>query len=118
MIAEAYGLLGCREILVAAVGVGGVDVAVGFGHKLDGNDGHNIRKITPFLGLQAALVLNASRRFRYTLDLKREEERTQIIRTVKANIQAIRAAYRFKKVLSQENGTCTSVVLVLYFYKN
>ncbi|KAF5456412.1 hypothetical protein F2P56_025901 [Juglans regia] len=56
---------------------------------------------------QAALVLNASRRFRYTLDLKREEERTQIIRTVKANIQAIRAAYRFKKVLSQENGTST-----------
>ncbi|GAU40189.1 hypothetical protein TSUD_374970 [Trifolium subterraneum] len=45
---------------------------------------------------QAALVLNASRRFRYTLDLKKEEEKKQILRKIRAHAQAIRAAYRFK----------------------
>ncbi|WVZ19262.1 hypothetical protein V8G54_006584 [Vigna mungo] len=45
---------------------------------------------------QAALVLNASRRFRYTLDLKKEEEKRQILRKIRAHAQAIRAAYLFK----------------------
>ncbi|KAL1325870.1 calcium-transporting ATPase 8, plasma membrane-type isoform X4 [Arachis hypogaea] len=45
---------------------------------------------------QAALVLNASRRFRYTLDLKKQEEKTQILRKIRAHAQAIRAAYLFK----------------------
>ncbi|KAH1232142.1 Calcium-transporting ATPase 8, plasma membrane-type [Glycine max] len=45
---------------------------------------------------QAALVLNASRRFRYTLDLKKEEEKKQILRKIRAHAQAIRAAYLFK----------------------
>ncbi|GMY35271.1 calcium-transporting atpase 10, plasma membrane-type [Fagus crenata] len=44
---------------------------------------------------QAALVLNASRRFRYTLDLKREEEKTQLLRKFRAHAQAIRAANLF-----------------------
>lgn len=39
---------------------------------------------------QAALVLNASRRFRYTLDLKKEEEREQMRRKIRANVQVIR----------------------------
>ncbi|KHN24634.1 Calcium-transporting ATPase 8, plasma membrane-type [Glycine soja] len=47
-------------------------------------------------GKQAALVLNASRRFRYTLDLKKEEEKKQILRKIRAHAQAIRAAYLFK----------------------
>ncbi|KAB1204302.1 Calcium-transporting ATPase 10, plasma membrane-type [Morella rubra] len=51
---------------------------------------------------QAALVLNASRRFRYTLDLKREEEKQRRIRTVRAHAQAIRAAYLFKAAGAQE----------------
>ncbi|CAD6251689.1 unnamed protein product [Miscanthus lutarioriparius] len=34
---------------------------------------------------QAALVLNASRRFRYTLDLKKEEEKEQIRRKIRAH---------------------------------
>ncbi|CAN1198477.1 Calcium-transporting ATPase 10, plasma membrane-type [Linum perenne] len=46
---------------------------------------------------QAALVLNASRRFRYTLDLKKEEEKKQILRKIRAHAQAIRAAYLFKE---------------------
>ncbi|XP_059459519.1 calcium-transporting ATPase 10, plasma membrane-type-like [Corylus avellana] len=54
---------------------------------------------------QAALVLNASRRFRYTLDLKREEERKQRIGTIRAHVQAIRAAYLFKDAGNRENGT-------------
>ncbi|KAF5461682.1 hypothetical protein F2P56_017761 [Juglans regia] len=54
---------------------------------------------------QAALVLNASRRFRYTLDLKREDEKKQRIRTVRAHVQAIRAAQIFKLGVSPENGT-------------
>ena len=39
---------------------------------------------------QAALVLNASRRFRYTLDLKKEEEKEQIRRKIRAHAQVIR----------------------------
>ncbi|XP_030953227.1 calcium-transporting ATPase 10, plasma membrane-type-like isoform X2 [Quercus lobata] len=54
---------------------------------------------------QAALVLNASRRFRYTLDLKREEEKQQLMRKVRVNIEAIRAANRFKAAGEQRNGT-------------
>ncbi|KAG2699526.1 hypothetical protein I3760_07G195700 [Carya illinoinensis] len=54
---------------------------------------------------QAALVLNASRRFRYTLDLKREAERKQRIGTYKAHVQAVQAAYRFRAAGAQENET-------------
>ena len=39
----------------------------------------------PPLWQQAALVLNASRRFRYTLDLKKEEEKEQIRRKIRAH---------------------------------
>ena len=35
-------------------------------------------------------MLNASRRFRYTLDLKKEEEKKQILRKIRAHAQAIR----------------------------
>ncbi|XP_050220475.1 calcium-transporting ATPase 8, plasma membrane-type-like [Mercurialis annua] len=54
---------------------------------------------------QAALVLNASRRFRYTLDLKKEEEKQQILRKIRAHAQVIRAAYRFRAAGEQANGT-------------
>ncbi|XWS52308.1 hypothetical protein CRYUN_Cryun11dG0057000 [Craigia yunnanensis] len=54
---------------------------------------------------QAALVLNASRRFRYTLDLKKEEEKKQILRKIRAHAQAIRAAYLFKQAGERVNGT-------------
>jgi hypothetical protein len=39
---------------------------------------------------QAALVLNASRRFRYTLDLKKEEEKEMIRRKIRSHAQVIR----------------------------
>jgi hypothetical protein len=39
---------------------------------------------------QAALVLNASRRFRYTLDLKKEEEKEIIRRKIRSHAQVIR----------------------------
>ncbi|KAL7246453.1 hypothetical protein ACSBR2_001533 [Camellia fascicularis] len=45
---------------------------------------------------QAALVLNATRRFRYTLDLKREEEKTETMRKIRMHAQVIRAALLFK----------------------
>ncbi|XP_052181761.1 calcium-transporting ATPase 10, plasma membrane-type-like [Diospyros lotus] len=51
---------------------------------------------------QAALVLNASRRFRYTLDLKKEEEKKQTIRKIRAHAQVIRAALRFKEAGQKE----------------
>lgn len=54
---------------------------------------------------QAALVLNASRRFRYTLDLKREEEKQQLMRKVRVHVEAIRAANLFKAAGAQINGT-------------
>ncbi|XP_021275720.1 calcium-transporting ATPase 10, plasma membrane-type-like [Herrania umbratica] len=53
---------------------------------------------------QAALVLNASRRFRYTLDLKKEEQKKHILRKIRAHAQAIRAAYLFKQAGERVNG--------------
>lgn len=53
---------------------------------------------------QAALVLNASRRFRYTLDLKKEEEKLQTLRKIRAHAQAIRAAVLFKEAADQTYG--------------
>ncbi|KAE8718454.1 Calcium-transporting ATPase 9, plasma membrane-type [Hibiscus syriacus] len=50
---------------------------------------------------QAALVLNVCRRFRYTLDLKKEEEKEQRKRMIRAHAQVIRAALLFK--LAGEN---------------
>ncbi|KAK9997456.1 hypothetical protein SO802_022142 [Lithocarpus litseifolius] len=50
---------------------------------------------------QMALALNASRRFRYTLDLKREEEKEQRRRMIRSHAQVIRAAVLFK--LAGEN---------------
>jgi hypothetical protein len=47
------------------------------------------RKVIPFVFQKAAFVLNASRRFRYTLDLKKEEERKQILRKIIVHIRAI-----------------------------
>ncbi|KAK1403088.1 hypothetical protein POM88_002693, partial [Heracleum sosnowskyi] len=43
---------------------------------------------------QAALVLNTSRRFRYTLDLKKEEEKKQIIAKIRTHAQVIRAHHQ------------------------
>ncbi|KAL3825024.1 hypothetical protein ACJIZ3_021053 [Penstemon smallii] len=45
---------------------------------------------------EAALVLNASRRFRYTLDLKKDEEQERRRRMIRAHAQVIRAALLFK----------------------
>lgn len=45
-------------------------------------------------------MLNASRRFRYTLDLKKEEEKKQVLRKIRAHAQAIRVRYPFFLVLS------------------
>ncbi|KAL4397586.1 calcium-transporting ATPase 10, plasma membrane-type isoform X1 [Arachis hypogaea] len=53
---------------------------------------------------QAALVLNASRRFRYTLDLKKEEEKEQVLRKIRGHVQVIRAAYLFKESAKKLNS--------------
>ncbi|KAK6152216.1 hypothetical protein DH2020_014851 [Rehmannia glutinosa] len=53
---------------------------------------------------QAALVLNASRRFRYTLDLKKEEERKQLIAKIRMHAQVIRAAVLFQVAGQGLNG--------------
>ncbi|KAK3000569.1 hypothetical protein RJ639_021979 [Escallonia herrerae] len=54
---------------------------------------------------QATLVLNASRRFRYTLDLKREEEKDQRSSMIRAHAQVIRAALLFKLAGQRAIGT-------------
>ncbi|XP_056166527.1 calcium-transporting ATPase 10, plasma membrane-type-like isoform X1 [Syzygium oleosum] len=59
---------------------------------------------------QAALVLNASRRFRYTLDLKKEEEKKQMLRKIRANVQALRAAHLFQAAGEHVNGTAKSPI--------
>ncbi|KAA8535842.1 hypothetical protein F0562_030838 [Nyssa sinensis] len=53
---------------------------------------------------QAALVLNASRRFRYTLDLKKEEEKKQTLRKIRTHAQVIRAAFLFQAAGEKING--------------
>ncbi|KAK6126567.1 hypothetical protein DH2020_039678 [Rehmannia glutinosa] len=57
---------------------------------------------------QAALVLNASRRFRYTLDLKKEEERKQLIAKIRMHAQVIRAAVLFQVAGQGLNGNSLS----------
>ncbi|THU54517.1 hypothetical protein C4D60_Mb10t25940 [Musa balbisiana] len=52
--------------------------------------------------LQAALVLNASRRFRYTLDLKKEKEKEDLRRKIRTHAQVIRAAFLFKEAGERE----------------
>ncbi|KAM7474100.1 hypothetical protein LguiB_021343 [Lonicera macranthoides] len=47
---------------------------------------------------QSALVLNRSRRFRYTLDLKNEEEKNQMIARIRRHAADIRAALQRKYV--------------------
>ncbi|KAJ0075521.1 hypothetical protein Patl1_34906 [Pistacia atlantica] len=54
---------------------------------------------------QAALVLNASRRFRYTLDLKKEEEKENRRRMIRSHAQVIRAALLFKLAAEQDIDT-------------
>ncbi|XP_074566991.1 calcium-transporting ATPase 5, plasma membrane-type-like [Curcuma longa] len=46
---------------------------------------------------QAALVLNAARRFRYTLDLKKENEKEEVRSKIRTHTQVIRAAFLFKE---------------------
>lgn len=54
---------------------------------------------------QASLVLNASRRFRYTLDLKKEEEKKEIIRKIRTHAQVVRAANLFKEAAERAKVT-------------
>ncbi|KAH0452769.1 hypothetical protein IEQ34_017093 [Dendrobium chrysotoxum] len=68
---------------------------------------------------QAALVLNASRRFRYTLDLKKEEEKEQLRRKIRAHAQVIRAAFLFKEAGEREapGGSVFIIYLHLLYVK-
>lgn len=50
-------------------------------------------RISRFSLQQAALVLNASRRFRYTLDLKKEEEQEKRRRLIRSHAQVIRVIF-------------------------
>ncbi|KAL2321465.1 hypothetical protein Fmac_025844 [Flemingia macrophylla] len=59
---------------------------------------------------QAALVLNASRRFRYTLDLKKEEEREQKKHLIRAHAQVIRAALLFRLAGERELVISTAAI--------
>lgn len=77
-------------------------------------------KKTPWESLrkwrQATLALNASRRFRYTFNLKRAEERELIKRKIRAHAQAVRAAHLFKKATikaNKEEGIKIFLVFVL-----
>ncbi|XP_057548276.1 calcium-transporting ATPase 9, plasma membrane-type-like isoform X1 [Amaranthus tricolor] len=53
---------------------------------------------------QAALVLNASRRFRYTLDLNMGEDKEQRRRMIRAHAQVVRAAMLFKLAGERDIG--------------
>ncbi|KAL8505286.1 hypothetical protein ACS0TY_016499 [Phlomoides rotata] len=61
---------------------------------------------------QAALVLNASRRFRYTLDLKKEEERKELIAKIRMHAQVIRAAVLFQEAAKVQQGSETPTLPV------
>ncbi|TKY47978.1 Calcium-transporting ATPase 9 [Spatholobus suberectus] len=60
---------------------------------------------------QAALVLNASRRFRYTLDLKKDEEKEQKKSMIRSHAQVIRAALLFRLAGERELVTSTAAVV-------
>lgn len=55
---------------------------------------------------QAALVLNASRRFRYTMDLKKEEKK-QLVAKIRTHAHVIRAAVLFQKAGQAVQGSGT-----------
>ncbi|KAI3416718.1 Calcium-transporting ATPase [Psidium guajava] len=59
---------------------------------------------------QAALVLNASRRFRYTLDLKKDEQVKITLQKIRGHAQAIRAAQLFQAQCQQPNGISKSPI--------
>ena len=61
-------------------------------------------------------MLNASRRFRYTLDLKKEEDRKQIIRKIRAHAQVIRVFFLSLnlKSFSKENILFSSLFSCIY----
>ncbi|KAG4972706.1 hypothetical protein JHK85_039127 [Glycine max] len=59
---------------------------------------------------QAAFVLNASRRFRYTLDLKKEEEKEQKKSMIRSHAQVIRAALLFRLAGERELVTSSAAV--------
>ncbi|KAM7469857.1 hypothetical protein LguiA_008040 [Lonicera macranthoides] len=54
-----------------------------------------IGNLVPYLGVYSTFVLNASRRFRYTLDLKMEQEKQENRRRIRAHAQATRHAALF-----------------------
>ncbi|RCV12332.1 hypothetical protein SETIT_2G260700v2 [Setaria italica] len=61
---------------------------------------------------QAALVLNASRHFRYTLDLELEEEKENLKRMIRTHAQVIRAVFLFKEAGQKNLGeSYTSIKL-------
>ncbi|CAN6870387.1 unnamed protein product [Brassica oleracea] len=53
------------------------------------------KKINSDFSQKAALVLNASRRFRYTLDLKKEQEAQEMRKKIRTHAHALLAANRF-----------------------
>ncbi|RID74131.1 hypothetical protein BRARA_B01245 [Brassica rapa] len=57
---------------------------------------------------KAALVLNASRRFRYTLDLKKEQETREMRQKIRGHAHALLAANRFMD-MGREQGVEKSV---------
>ncbi|XP_020232282.1 calcium-transporting ATPase 9, plasma membrane-type [Cajanus cajan] len=60
---------------------------------------------------QASFVLNASRRFRYTLDLKKDEERELKKNMIRSHAQVIRAALLFRLAGECELVTSTGAVV-------
>jgi len=64
---------------------------------------------------QAALVLNASRRFRYTLDLKREEERETLRRKIRAHAQVIRVLF-LMLIVTYANSFFTTIFFKLFIF--
>ncbi|KAJ7952044.1 Calcium-transporting ATPase [Quillaja saponaria] len=58
---------------------------------------------------QAALVLNASRRFRYTLDLNKGEDKEQRRRMIRSHAQVIRAALLFRLAGERQIGIGSTV---------
>ncbi|KAL3632149.1 Calcium-transporting ATPase 9, plasma membrane-type [Castilleja foliolosa] len=79
-----------------AVDNGGWDGDANFSDPFDIGNTKNVSHDLLRRWRQAALVLNASRRFRYTLDLKKEEEQEKRKRMIRAHAQVIRAALLFK----------------------
>ncbi|XP_071710960.1 calcium-transporting ATPase 9, plasma membrane-type, partial [Rutidosis leptorrhynchoides] len=104
-ISSAVGVLHVEDIESGVVITEDDDDVDGFDDPFDITTTKNASTQSLRRWRQAALVLNASRRFRYTLDLRKNAEQEKRRRIIRSQSQVIRAALLFKLAGERPLGT-------------